>query len=115
MADSETPKTAPKPKPRQPARRVSDVLPSGNLWPDLPRRELDDLLDRDMVILDFSFLNGRYGRFAVIKARLPDQEGEFTTACGGEVVVRKLDDLKERRALPILGAISYNEKYYDLT
>ena len=115
MAETETPKPAPKGKAMPPRRRVSEVLPSGNLWPDLPRRELNDLLDRDIVIDDFSFLNGRYGRFAVILARFPDSDDAFTTACGGEVVCRKLDDLKEKRELPILGAISYNEKYYDLT
>ena len=115
MAETDTPKTAPKAKAMPARRRVSEVLPSGNLWPDLPQRELSDLLDRDMVIKDFSFLNGRYGRFAVVLACFPDDDAEFTTACGGEVVCRKLDELKEKRELPIIGAISYNEKYYDLT
>ena len=115
MAETEITKVAPKGKAMPPRRRVSEVLPSGNLWPDLPRRELNDLLDKDMVIEDFSFLNGRYGRFAVIKATFPGSEDSFTTACGGEVVCRKLDDLKEKRELPILGLINYNDKYYDLT
>ena len=115
MAETETPKPAPKSKAMPPRRRVSEVLPSGNLWPDLPRREISDLLDKDMLIKDFSLLNGRFGKFAVILATFPDSDDEFTTACGGEVVVRKLDELKEKRELPILGAVSFNEKYYDLT
>ena len=115
MAETDTPKPAPRVKAMPPRRRVSEVLPSGNLWPDLPRREISDLLDKDMLIKDFSLLNGRFGKFAVIMATFPDSDDEFTTACGGEVVVRKLDELKEKRELPILGAISYNDKYYDLT
>ena len=115
MAETETPKPASTGKVMPPRRRVSEVLPSGNLWPDLPQREIGDLLSRDLIIEDFSLLNGRFGKFAVILARFPDSKEQFTTACGGEVVVRKLDELKEKRELPILGAISYNEKYYDLT
>ena len=100
---------------RDPTRRVSDVIPSGNLWPDLPRRELEDLLDTEIIIEDFSFLQGRYGQFAVMLLRMPGTAHQLTSACGGEVVCRKLEALKDGRHLPVLGTISYNEKYYDLT
>lgn len=99
---------------RRPARRVSDVIPSGELWPDEPRRELNDLLDKDIEILDVAFLKGRYGEFAIILATWPGQNEQFTTACGGEVVVRKLHDLRTERSFPIVGAISYNGTYYDI-
>ena len=118
--DTETPKPPPFVKPekgqvRDPQRRVGDVLPSGNLWPDLPRRELDDLLDKELVLEDHSFLQGRYGRFAVILARFPGNNEQFTSACGGDVVCRKLEELKDGRHFPVLGTISYTGKYYDLT
>jgi len=103
-----------KASPRDPTRHVGDVIPSGNLWPDLPRRELDDLLNIELVIEDFSFLQGRYGQFAVFLARMPGTAQQFTSACGGEVVCRKLEALKDGRHLPVLGTISYNERYYDL-
>lgn len=100
---------------RDPQRRVSDVIISGNLWPDLPRRELDDLLDKEIVFEDFSFLHGRWGNFAVFLARFPGSSEQFTSACGGEVVCRKLTELKDGRHLPVLGTINFNERYYDLT
>lgn len=114
MVEEEAAEVEPRSRVRDPNRRVSDVVPSGNLWPDLPRRELDDLLDSELVIEEFSFLSGRYGKFAVILCRMPGSEQQFTTACGGEVVCRKLQDVKDGRFLPVLGTISFNEKYYDL-
>lgn len=99
---------------RDPKTRVSDVIVSGNLWPDLPRRELDDLLSKEIVLEDFSFLHGRYGNFAVFLAHFPGSDEQFTSACGGEVVCRKLTELKDGRHLPVIGTITYNERYYDL-
>ena len=99
---------------KDPHRKVGDVIQSGNLWPDLPRQELDDLLAVELVIEDFSYLNGKFGKFAVLLVRRPGSAQQFTTACGGEVVCRKLDELKDGRNLPVLGTITYNEKYYDL-
>ncbi|KKN35907.1 hypothetical protein LCGC14_0779110 [marine sediment metagenome] len=118
--DKEIPTPPPLSKPsrgtvRDPNRRVGDILPSGNLWPDLPRRELDDLLDKEIVFVDFSFLNGRFGHFAVFLARFPGSDEQFTSACGGEIVCRKLTELKDGRHLPVLGVINYTGKYYDLT
>ena len=108
------PPTTPKTPPRDPKGSVGDVIQSGNLWPDLPRRELDDLIDTELVIEDFSYLNGKFGKFAVLLVRMPGTAQQFTTACGGEVVCRKLDELKDGRHLPIRGTINFNEKYYDL-
>ena len=118
--DTEAPKPPPLSRPekgtvRDPQRRVSDVIVSGNLWPDIPRRELDDLLDKEIVLEDFSFLHGRFGNFAVFLARFPGQADRFTSACGGEVVCRKLTELKDGRHFPVLGTITFNERYYDLT
>ncbi len=104
----------PKAAPRDPKSHVSDVIPSGNLWPDLPRRELEDILNVEIVLEDFSFLSGKFGDFAVILARMPGTSQQFTSACGGEVVCRKLEKLKEGRHLPVLATITFNEKYYDL-
>jgi len=100
---------------RDPKSRASDVIPSGNLWPELPRRELDELLGTEFVLEDFSFLSGKYGDFAVFLARMPGTAQQFTSACGGEVVCRKLEKLKDGRHLPVLATITFDDRYYDLT
>ncbi len=104
----------PKAAQRDPKQRVSDAIPSGNLWPDLPRRELEDILDTEFVLEDFNFLSGKFGDFAVILARMPGSTQQFTTACGGEVVCRKLTKLQDGRHLPVLATINKLERYYDL-
>lgn len=117
--EAETSKAPPLARPekgtvRDPKRKVGDVIQSGNLWPDLPRRELEDLLGTELVLEDFSYLNGKFGKFAVLLARIPGDSTEFTTACGGEVVCRKLDELKDGNNLPVLGTITMDDRYYDL-
>lgn len=99
---------------RVPEKRVSEVVPEG-LWPDIPQAQLRDTMDMDIVIHDAAFLLGENGPFAVILYQAIPSGDYWTTACGGQVVVRKLHDLKDGGFLPILGMISKPAKYYDLT
>lgn len=98
---------------RIPDKRVGDVVPSG-LWPDIPQSELRDTLDMDIIIDDVAFLQGDFGEFAVILFRPPDTGEQYTVACGGQVVVRKLKDTKKSHGFPILGRITKEGRYYDI-
>lgn len=98
--------TAAKPV-RMPARRASDVIDTG-LWPELPQRNTDDFLDVDIVVEDFRILHSReYNNdYAVIKCY--DADGvDFTTVCGGSVVVEKLQQMKN--SLPLTAAFKMVE------
>jgi hypothetical protein len=103
---------APKPV-RIPDKRVGDVVPSG-LWPDIPQSDLRETLDMDIIVDDVAFLMGDYGEFAVILYRPPDTGEQYTVACGGQVVVRKLKDVKKGHGFPILGRITKEGRYYDI-
>lgn len=95
----------------QEAKRVGDVT-GGDLFPDLEQRPLADLLGKDLTILDLSVLDTKFGKFAVIKCSMGKEV--FTTACGGDVVVRKLQEVKEKGLLPLIGAITKPGRYYDI-
>lgn len=108
MADEERPEL------KVPEKRVSDIVPEG-LWPDIAQCLLQDTLDMDIVIHDCAFLLGENGPFAVILYQAIPSGDYYTTACGGQVVVRKLHDLKDGGHLPVLGMITKPARYYDLT
>lgn len=96
--------TAPSPTPtrgRTPARRVSDVI-DNQLWPELPKRPVEELLGLDIVIDEFKILHSAEftSDYAIIKCYDADNN-DFTTACGGGVVMDKLKQLQESRNLPI--------------
>lgn len=89
---------------RVPRRRVSDVIPDQNLWPELPRRDLHEVAGVDLIIDGVGFLTGDTGPFAVMKlAEATSPDDWFTSACGGAVVVRKLQAINEGGDFPILG------------
>lgn len=112
-AEAQAPPTGERKPIRIPDKRVGDVVPSG-LWPDIPQSELRDTLDMDIIIDDVAFLQGDFGEFAVILYRPPDTGEQYTVACGGQVVVRKLKDTKKSHGFPILGRISKEGRYYDI-
>lgn len=112
---------------RRVLRRVGDVTES-SLWPDLPRSEMEDLLDVDIEIHDARFLksskyprpDGSPGEYAVIKCANAENGAEFTTANGGGVVLQKLHELHDKKAFPVLGKFTEvvpaagGRAYYDL-
>lgn len=107
MTDEERPPV------KVPEQRVGDVVPAG-LWPDTPQSELRDVLDMEIVVKDVAFLMGDYGEFVVILYYMPDTGEEYSVACGGQVVVRKLHDCKKGGLLPLKAKIVKEERYYDI-
>lgn len=92
---------------RLPRRRVSDVVDNG-LWPDLPQRNNADLIGVDFVISDFKILHSQEydNDYAVMKCADAGDGEEFTSLCGGGVVVDKLRTLRAQNALPIIASLT---------
>lgn len=98
-------------------KKVSDVIPLG-IFSEYERTEIDEVLDKDIIINEFEILLGNYGEFAVILFNYPNEEVMKTFPCGGLVVLKKLNKIKENNSLPILGKIvkqtGKRQTYYDL-
>jgi len=74
-----------------------------------------DLLDRDLIIWDAQEREGDYGPYLVVLcSEVDDQETRFTTAVGGKVVVRKIQEAKLENRLPLVGCITKPDRYYDI-
>ncbi len=93
-------------------KRVTDVIGDGsiNFYPELPQKPLKDYLGKDVMIMDAKILRdweGDFGRSDWCLLQLQDMETSenFTTKCGGRVLVKRMAELQSRKALPIVGAI----------
>lgn len=84
------------------------------LWPDKAKVDLQELIGSDIIVKDFSVLTGAYNEYAVILFTYPGQAEELTTLCGGMVVIKKLQEAKEKGLLPLLGAVQHDQRYYDI-
>ena len=94
-------------------KRFSDVI-SGKLYPDLEQKDIKELLDKDLLVKDVTLLDGNFGEFAVILFEDFVTGKEYTTACGGMVVVKKLKEAQEKSLLPLIGTITKEGRYYDI-
>lgn len=98
-------------------RKVSNFV-STILFPEAEKIEIENVLDRQIIIEDFEVLRGDYGEFPVILFTFEGEQDKHTTAGGSSVVLKKLLKLKEADAFPVKGKIvSVKGKkytYYDL-
>lgn len=98
-------------------KRVSDFYPDKldtDTWVNAK-----DVIDKELEILEVEPRAGEKGEFVVIKTREPGETVTIGFSCGGQVVVRKLLELKAQGRLPILGKIISVEggeygHYYDI-
>ena len=95
-------------------RRFSTEIPKEEIFSDVKRVKIWEILDTDIVVKDVIFLHGDFGVYAVILFVYPTLNIEFTTACGGIVVVKKLRVAKERNLLPLIGQIVKRDRYWDI-
>jgi len=101
-------------------KSVSDIIPSGEFYPDLPKMPLTDIQEVTHRLLDVGIIEdfeGDYGPHDLALMLVEDLlTGEqYTTACSGMVVLKKLKKLIELKAIPILATFSKPGKYWDIT
>ena len=99
-------------------RTFSSELGGGQFYPDLPKRALREVLDHEYMVLDVAIVEGfdsAYGESDFALILMEDEKGEqFTTLCGGMVVLKKLRKAKDKDLLPLYGAIVKPDRYYDI-
>ena len=87
------------------------------VFPDAARTEMIAVLNKPVVIFDFKALPSSLTigkEFCVILAELNSQKISFSC---GEIVLKQLQDLKERKLLPVKATITRQKgkRYYTLT
>ena len=107
------------PKAKQIQRTFSDEFGTGAFYPDLPKRPLAEILNKTFSILDATIVEGfesKYGTsdFALLLMEVVSTGEQFTTLCGGRVVVKKVRQALDKKLLPLSGTIIKLERYYDI-
>lgn len=101
-------------------RRFGTELPTV-IFPEAEKVELKDILGEDILILDYKPMLGENGEYVIILFQKPDEPGDFSTACGGIIVCRKVLEAGAKNLLPMVGSITRipskvkgHSDYYDL-
>ena len=100
-------------------KTFSDHFKGIEFYPDLPKQELEDVLDKPYFIKDVLVVRGfhtSYGEsdFALILLEDMETKELSTTLCGGMVVLKKLEQAQSQRLLPLIGTICKPTHYYDI-
>lgn len=101
-------------------KTFSQALDTEPFHPDLPKEQLPDILDRTYKVFDARIMKDfttDFGTHDLALLALEDLDtGEhFTIACSGAVVVKKVKQAIERKLLPLIGTITRNDRYYDIS
>ncbi|GAI85332.1 unnamed protein product, partial [marine sediment metagenome] len=100
-------------------KSFGDVMPKIEFYPDLPKVELKDILDKEVevndaqVVADFTTKFGTHD-FVLLLYTDPKDGTQYTTISSGMVIVKKLKYALDNRLLPLIGTITWNGQYYDI-
>jgi len=109
-------------------RRVSDVIGDGKVefHPEYDRIELSEILGKDLMFMDAVIMKdwpSEYtasGKASWCLMWVQDVEtgANFTTKCGGQVLVKRIGELLARKAFPIIGSVvsqgDVDRPYYNI-
>lgn len=100
-------------------KSFSDVMPSSEFYPDMPKAPLSDILGKILRVHDAQIIEdyeGNFGpsTFALMLCEDIVSGDMFTTLCGGLVVVKKLRRALADELLPLKGIITRHDRYYDI-
>jgi hypothetical protein len=95
-------------------KRISEIIPK-ELFPETTRIRFQDLLNKDLVILDAVSFTNKWGRESVVlKLKILGEETEYSTITSAQVLVKKILYLLEHQELPCIASIVKVKNYYDL-
>ena len=97
----------------KPPREIGDVVQSG-LWASDPQVKFDQLVGRSVILMDARKLQGDMGDYYILRMCDRQTGKVFTSACGGVVVVKKVDQVLDKKALPVSFQITKTKDYFDL-
>ena len=111
----------------QKVKRVSDIIGNGKIdfYPECSKVDLETIIGKDVMFMDVMLMKGWKSAYTegtsdwVLIQYQDMATGEnFTTKCGGQVLVKRVMELKARKAFPIVGSIvmqgDSDKPYYNI-
>lgn len=100
-------------------KTFSDEFGKGSFYPDIPKRPLAEVLDKTFSLVDATIIEGFESKFGTSDFSLLLLEDvstgeQFTTLCGGMVVVKKVRQALDKKLLPLFATIVKPAQYYDI-
>ncbi len=88
-------------------KSFTDVFGDGEFYPDLPKIDFKELMNKQLVLEDAKILkdfNGEFGKHdaALMMFTTLDTDDKFTSICSGQVVVERIERCIKQRAMPLL-------------
>ena len=108
-----------KENPNEP-KTFSDLLGGGEFYPDFPRIEFRELLDRQVLVVDAQIIENFSSQFGVhdallILVEMPENGEHFTTITSGEVIIKRVMKALKEGLLPLKGTITKGDRpYYNI-
>ena len=101
-------------------KTFSDLLGGGEFYPDLPRIDLKELIDRQVLVVDAQIIEDFSSKFGthdalLLLVEMPEDGSQYTTITSGEVIIKRVMKALKEGLLPLKGTITKGEKpYYNI-
>ena len=90
-------------------KRASDIIGDGqiNFYPELPTIDIQDIMGKDFMLMDAKILRDWPSEYTArgvsdwCLMQVQVDGTDYTTRCGGRVLVKRVAELQSRKALPI--------------
>jgi len=86
----------------------------GTVFEDTEQEQVEDILDTELALVEAKTAKGRFGEYVIMHLIYRDSGKHISVATGGAVVVRKVQELLEKRQIPSLVTVVKVKDYYDL-
>jgi len=86
----------------------------GTVFEDTEQAQVEDILDTEFALVEAKTAKGRFGEYVIMHLIYPDSGKHISVATGGLVVVRKVQELLEKRQIPSMVTVTKVKDYYDL-
>lgn len=93
-------------------KSVSECLPADLKYKDAV--DIEDILDREVIVKDAEEAEGEYGSYLIMTIRLPESEEDSKLVSGGEVIKKRIGYLMEHNLLPVRATFRKRGRYYDV-
>ena len=86
----------------------------GTVFENTEQEQIEDILDQEFALVEAKTAKGRFGEYVIMHLIYPDSGKHISVATGGAVVVRKVQELLEKRQIPSMVTVVKVKDYYDL-
>lgn len=86
----------------------------GTVFEGTEQEQIEDILDQEFALVEAKTAKGRFGEYVIMHLIYPDSGKHVSVATGGTVVVRKAQELLEKRQIPSMVTVVKVKDYYDL-